>query len=87
MLLINLQLKAQIDYYKNQMNQEELRFERRFSKILSDLFTPTQIQLLLHPRLKCPKWQPEDIASAISLKSASPKGYKYLLKHNFPLPG
>lgn len=84
---LNLQQKKVINFYINEMKKEELRFESRFAEILSNLFTPTQIKLLLHPCKKCPKWQPTDTASAISLKSISPKAYKYLIKKNFPLPG
>lgn len=65
------------------MKKEVLRFEDRLAEILSKLFTSTQIKLLLHPCKKCPKWQPTNIASAVSLKSVSPKAYKYLLKKKY----
>lgn len=77
-----------IKYYKDFINFEENRFESNFSNILSQLFTPTQIQLLLHPKIKVYKWTSEDISSAITLRSISPKCYRYLRgKKNFPLPG
>lgn len=77
-----------INIEQNQiLNSEQLRFEGRFTQILSKLFTPTQIDLLLHPKKKVFKWKPEDIASAISLRSISPKAYRFLLKKQFPLPG
>lgn len=51
------------------------------------MFTPGQIKLLLNNKSKT-RWGNEDIASAISLRSISPKAYNYLKdvkKH--PLPG
>ncbi|KAL4082742.1 hypothetical protein QTP88_029675 [Uroleucon formosanum] len=41
-----------VKYYKDFINLEDVRFESRFGNILSQLFTPTQIQLLLHPKKK-----------------------------------
>jgi len=39
---------------------------------------------MLHPKAKVYKWTPEDISSAITLRSISPKAYRYLrLKTNF----
>lgn len=66
----------------------ELQFNQKFNNILNGLFTPTQIQLLLHKKQKPYKWQTEDIASAITLRSLSKKAYIYLRdKKGFPLPG
>ena len=66
----------------------EMQFNNKFSNILHDLFTPTQISLLLHKKQKPYKWQTEDIASAITLRSLSKKAYIYLRdKKGFPLPG
>jgi len=43
---------------------------------------------LLHKKQKPYKWQTEDIASAITLRSLSKKAYIYLRdKKGFPLPG
>jgi len=73
-----------VKYYKDFINLEDVRFESRFGNILSQLFTPTQIQLLLHPKKKVYQWTPEDISSAITLRSISPKCYRYLReKKNF----
>jgi len=83
----NVQLKKLTSEQNKVLNSEELRFEGRFTQILSKLFTSTQIDLLLHPKKKVFKWKSEDIASAISLRSVSPKAYRFLLKKNFPLPG
>ncbi|KAL4131227.1 hypothetical protein QTP88_008568 [Uroleucon formosanum] len=63
-----------IKYYKDFINLEDVSFESRFGNILSQLFTPTQIQLLLHPKKKVYQWTPEDIFSislAITLRSLS----------------
>lgn len=58
----------------------------KVEKILSPLFSPGQIKVLLD-RTKRPKWSKEDIAFAISLRSVSPKAYRYLRnKLNYPLP-
>jgi len=70
------------------MNLEENRFENRFGKLLSNFFTSTQIKFILHPTKKICRWMPEDISSAITLRSVSPKAYRYLRnKKSFPLPG
>lgn len=41
----------------------------------------------MNPEKKRIKWNIEDISSAISLRSVSPKAYRYLRKKNYPLPG
>lgn len=67
---------------------ENSRFENRFFEILSKYFTPTQVNMFLYPTKKVYRWTPEDISSAITLRSVSPKAYRYLrVKKNFPLPG
>ncbi|CAI6357563.1 unnamed protein product [Macrosiphum euphorbiae] len=72
---------------KKWIDNEESRFEYKFKNILSKIFTPTQTELLLRLK-KVYKWSPEDIASAITIRSVSPKAYRYLReKKNFPLPG
>ena len=77
-----------IEYYKQFVNLENQRFESRFSDILSKLFTSTQISQILRPSKKVSKWLPEDISSAITLRSISPKAYRYLRnKKQYPLPG
>jgi len=88
-----LHLKNVISFQQQSINntndtniQEEL-FVNRFTEKLSKLFTPTQISLILKNKNKVYKWTAEDISSAISLRSVSPKAYRYLLKREFPLPG
>lgn len=41
---------------------------------------------ILQPKNKNVPCSPEDIASAISLRSVSPKAYRYLRLHKYPLP-
>lgn len=53
---------------------------------MGKLFTPGQIRKLLNPQVQTVRWIPEDIASAISLRSVSPKAYRYLRNNGFPLP-
>ena len=56
--------------------------------LLKKIFTPGQIRLLLNPGLSKTKWSNEDIANAISLRCASPKGYRYMKNvMKIPLPG
>lgn len=70
------------------INLENYRFENKFNNILNKLLSPTQIKLLLHPKNKVYSWEPEDISSAITLRSISPKAYRYLRNEKqFPLPG
>ncbi|KAL3271835.1 hypothetical protein HHI36_022305 [Cryptolaemus montrouzieri] len=40
----------------------------------------------MQPEKKWCRWTPENIASAISLRSVTPKGYRYLRKNGHPLP-
>lgn len=83
---INLQKEVIKMSPTNQMIEEE--FERKFHEKLSGLFTPTQISLILRPKQKVYKWSETDIASAITLRSLSPKAYTYLReKLQHPLPG
>ena len=53
---------------------------------LEIIFTKGQIKKLLNPEMKRVRWCPEDIASAISLRSVSPKAYRYLRANGYPLP-
>lgn len=86
--LNNIDLTNVVISQKNWADQEKERFECRFTKILSHLFTETQIDMLLNPKKKVYKWQPEDISSAITLRSISPKAYRYLREEkHFPLVG
>lgn len=69
-------------------DESEINFEHKFKEKLSHLFTETQISQLLNKKKKVAKWNAEDISSAISLRSVSPKAYRYLReKKQYPLPG
>lgn len=71
----------------DEQKQKEI-FNSKFKDKLSHLFTNTQIDLLLNKKKKVYKWTPEDISNAITLRSVSPKAYRYLRqKKNYPLPG
>ncbi|KAF0750523.1 THAP-type domain-containing protein [Aphis craccivora] len=63
-------------FIKRTIKWSSIGFETWFTECLSHLFTPTQIELLLRPNHKVFLWTPEDISSAISLRSISTK---YLL--------
>lgn len=60
---------------------------QKYEHALATVFTPGQIKKLLDlEKGKKIRWSPEDIASAISLRSVSPKAYRYLKANNYPLP-
>lgn len=83
-----LALHKENESLKNIVSKIEYNFELRFNSLLSNIFTPTQIDMLLNPKLKAYKWTSDDISSAITLRSVSPKAYRYLKnKKCFPLPG
>jgi len=46
----------------------------QFNKVLSGIFTKTQIKLIMEPKKKY-KWTEDDIASAITSRSLLPKTY------------
>jgi len=88
LLIENNNLKEHIEILKNFINLENDRFETKCRDILSVFFTPNQIEQILQPKKKIYKWTPEDISSAMTLRSISPKAYRYLRnKKSFPLPG
>lgn len=54
---------------------------------LRKVFTPGQIKMLMSSTRSHIKWSSEDITAAISLRSLSPKAYRYLRNvKKFPLP-
>ena len=60
--------------------------EAKVTSILAEYFTPGQIRCILNKDKKI-QWSQEDIAAAISLKSAGSKAYRYLrYKLKYPLP-
>lgn len=59
----------------------------RVTEILSTVFSPGQIKVLISKKKKI-KWSHEDICCAIALRSVSAKAYRYLRnKLKYPLPG
>ena len=81
--------ELKIRYEKLIANQEKViaqKAKERVNEILSPIFTPGQIKKLLHPNQTTVKWSSEDIASAIALRSVSPKAYRYLKNNKIPLP-
>lgn len=87
----NRQLNMQI----TQLQAENIKLKKDRQKeveelttnILRSVFTPGQIKLLMLPEKKRIKWTFEDMVSAISLRSYSPRTYKYLRNiKQIPLP-
>lgn len=71
-----------------QKRKERDNVEKNVQEILSSVFTPGQIKMLMKPSQTKTHWSSQDIAAAISLRSVSPKAYVYLRKaRNIPLPG
>lgn len=88
--LENKKLKQEVQKLNKRMRQQERlarkEIQNKVYEILKPIFTTRQIIELLHPTKSNIRWSPEDIASAIALRSVSPKGYRYLRKKNMPLP-
>lgn len=69
------------------LNSESV-FEDKFRSVLSKMFTPSQITVILKNPKKVHKWSNDDISYALTLRSISPKAYRFLRKSlEFPLPG
>lgn len=84
----NAAMKARIAKLEQQIKTDNESFENRLFETFGKFLSRGQIRLLLNPALSRIKWSPEDIASAVSFRCASPKGYRYMkdvLK--MPLPG
>jgi len=71
-------------HYKENLINEKVK--KKVHDVLSPVFTEGQIRKILNPYKSKIKWPPEDIANAISLRSVSPKAYRFLKNKNFPLP-
>ncbi|XP_018406410.1 PREDICTED: uncharacterized protein LOC108782600 [Cyphomyrmex costatus] len=80
------QNKLRIYEEKEEKCNENL--EAKMYDLLGKSFTPGQIRCFLNPSKKYVTWSSEDIANAISLRSVSPKAYRYLRNVlRIPLPG
>lgn len=78
-----IQLQDEILKLKKKTHKEA---EAIATNALRKVFTPGQISMLLSTSSRV-QWSSEDIMSAISLRSLSPKAYKYLRKvKRMPLP-
>lgn len=93
-IINNLQLelaetkKALMESEKKKKKREEEKLKENMYRVLSQVFTPGQIKILLYPEKKRVVWSSEDIANAISLRCISPKAYRYLRNVvKMPLPG
>lgn len=89
---LNTSLKNIIELQKDTIKQYEStknqNFNTKINNALSGMFTKTQIELIMEPKKKVYKWTDDDIASAITLRSLSPKVYRYLRNEKkYPLPG
>lgn len=59
----------------------------KVDNILKPFFTETQIDVIVNNRKTVKHWPKEDIASTMTLRSMSPKCYRYLKNvKGFPLP-
>lgn len=77
----NVHLKSIIGDYED-------KFPEKVVKLLSNIFSETQVKMIMYTKGKVKQWSPEDIASSVTLRSVSPKAYCYLRnKLNYPLPG
>jgi len=78
----NLQLElaktkeALMQFEKKKEEQLKEKVKENMYRILKQVFG--QIHMLLTPQKKRVVWSSEDVASAISLRSVSPKAYRYL---------
>jgi len=75
--IISIQ-QAQKQNLQDSLNKIYGTFNLRINSVFSKLFSPTQIDAILNNNKTIYKWTPEDIASAISLRSVSPIAYRYL---------
>ncbi|XP_018375872.1 PREDICTED: uncharacterized protein LOC108769405 [Trachymyrmex cornetzi] len=68
--------------------ERKKQMEQHTREVLSQIFTPGQIKVLMNRTKKRVVWLSEDIANAISLRCVSPKAYRYLRNVlKYPLPG
>lgn len=80
-------MKKRVQQCEQNQSRDDNNYETKMYDILKTVFTPGQIRLLLNPSQKRTVWSSEDIASAMSLRSVSPKAYRYLSNvMKIPLP-
>ncbi|CAH1980464.1 unnamed protein product [Acanthoscelides obtectus] len=79
-------LEKQNKAFTERVEKIEEKTALKYKDVLAKVFTLGQIKKLLNAGKKRVRWSPEDIATAISLRSVSPKAYRYLRVNNYPLP-
>lgn len=75
-----------INKLRNELDNVRVECQENVSKALSKTFTKNQTQYFVSNK-HILKWEEEDISKALTLRSLSPKAYRFLRKHwKFPLP-
>ncbi|XP_050705256.1 uncharacterized protein LOC126990614 [Eriocheir sinensis] len=75
-----------INKLRNELDNVRVECQENVSKALSKTFTKNQTKYFVSNK-HILKWEEEDISKALTLRSLSPKAYRFLRKHwNFPLP-
>ncbi|EZA51151.1 hypothetical protein X777_10276, partial [Ooceraea biroi] len=74
----NVQLRMEVTKLQTEILKMSTDKQKQEIDILKKVFTPGQIARLTSSTNSRIQWSPEDIVSAISLRSSSPKAYKYL---------
>ena len=70
---------------ENTMLKQENDLLKKENNGIEKIFTKNQRIAIQNP-LKKKFWNKTDIANAISLRTAGPQAYRWLLKNNFPYP-
>jgi len=83
---MNLQRKVAELKKENDKLHKKVLETQMLRDSLRTMFTESQIRKLENGRKRV-KWTQEDISNAISLHTAGPRAYDYLIKKGFPLPG
>lgn len=79
-----MELEKEVHFLKAELKKGET--EKKICENVKKFFTQGQIKKLEKDNNNTVKWKPADISSAISLYSAGPRLYRYLLKKGYPLP-
>lgn len=78
--------KQQINSLQKDLEKAKLQITNTLSKTLNGIFSPTQIQSFQTGK-PVTRWTEEDIAKAVTLRSLSPKAYRFIRdKWKIPLP-
>jgi len=85
--LLKVRIRALERELTLQKKREKMRIAKKIEEILRQSFTPGQMKMFMKPGAKKTHWTAEDICAAISLRSVSPKAYRYLRNvRKIPLP-